>query len=280
MLRRIVDDSKLPDAPLVQLRQEAIRVMVQHGLMQRKQRLHCKFMGVHPSNRYGDGIAPCKVHTLLVGIFTNCFDKEELDKPTAIELPPRGNARRGPMLRFNRRQTEGSSGRLPNYENGGEDIKALTVTCGHTTQTFRCVLYGVPFNHAVLAPDGHLSLDIMRMKQPPYAEAVESGIDYDLIAWEVEEIVPDIGDLFQEAGNSKNWLMRGNSRLECMLKMHASSKNLLAELGPTPTPHELDLVWERVLAQAKRGSPPYAVELEDLLITVRHLSGSVDQPKK
>ena len=79
----------------------------------------------------------------------------------------------------------------------------LTVTCGHTTQTLRCIYYGVPSDHEVLAPEGHLSITVLREKQASYAEAVDKGIEYDVIAWEVEAVLPDIVDLFQEAGNQQ-----------------------------------------------------------------------------
>ena len=56
------------------------------------------------------------------------------------------------------------------------------------------------------------------------------GICYDVIASEVEDIAPDIVDLFQEAGNIKNHILKGSSRLEVLLKMHRTAGRLLDEL--------------------------------------------------
>ena len=208
-MRALLDRAKEPEAPLIAIRKDAIALLISVELLERKVRVHCKHVGVHACNRYGDGIIPAAVHVLLAGIFKMCYDVEELDKPTAFEMPPIGNPRRIVLIAFNRKQTEGSSGRLPPYESGGEEIKILTVTCGHTTQTLRCVHYGVASEHPVLAPDGHFSIGILRMKQPPYAEAVDAGMEYDVIPWQVEEVLEDVVDLFQEAGNQQKLANEG-----------------------------------------------------------------------
>ena len=278
-MRTLLDKAKEPDAPLIALRQEAIALLDKVGLFQRKVRIHSKHVGVHACNRYGDGIIPAAVHALLAGIFSMSFSVSELDKPTAVELPPWGNPRRAALIAFNRKQTEGSNGRLPLYESGGEEIKVITVTCGHTTQTLRIVYYGSPSDHPVLAPDGHLSVGLLRLKQPAYADAVESGIEYDVLVWQIEEVFPDICNLFQEAGNQKNWLMRGTSRLETMFKMHGASKRYLETVPEGATEEQLQvLVWDRVLDQAKSGHVPFESELEDLLCAVRALSGGKSSP--
>ena len=78
------------------------------------------------------------MHTLIKGIYRCVFDTKQLDEPLAVEIPPVGNKRRARMVKFNVDQTLGSAGRLPEYDNRGEDMKILTGTCGHTTQGLRC----------------------------------------------------------------------------------------------------------------------------------------------
>ena len=124
-LRDILDQLKMPDAQLVRLRKEAMKLLSSVGMLKRKQRVQCCYAGVHACNRYGDGIVPANVHTLIKGIFAMFFDKNELDHPTAVEMPPNGNPRRVKLIKFNLAQTEGSAGRLPLYENNCEDIKKL-----------------------------------------------------------------------------------------------------------------------------------------------------------
>ena len=122
---------------------------------------------------------------LIDGIFGMHFSKAELTHPVAMEMPPHGHPRRKFLITFNRDQTVGSSGMLPAYEEGGDLIKILTLTCGHTTQTLRCFWHGTPHDNPDIAPDGLLSLVQLRAVQKSYADAVEEGLEYDLIAHEV-----------------------------------------------------------------------------------------------
>ena len=103
------------------------------------------------------------------------YGEAELDSPTAVEMPPIGNARRNELIEFNRQMTAGSGGRLPDYENDGDTIQIVSATCGHTSQTFRCMHYGSPSDFAKLSKDGFLSMDLLRMAQPQYAGAVVKG---------------------------------------------------------------------------------------------------------
>ena len=81
--------------------------------------------------------------------------------------------------------------------------------------------------------------------------------------------------LFQESGNAKNWLLKGESRLEVMMKMH---KNASRRLSTCENPSEADLtrVFANVVLHAKRSLIPFESELPDLLDAVRKLAGSVD----
>jgi hypothetical protein len=196
-LRTSLDRLYLPNSQVIAIRDEVLALLKEHGLLQKKQRVHCRYAGVHPSNRYGDGIVPADVMTLISGIYKMAFSFKELDKPTAIELAPPSHPRRAQHLHFNIAQMRGSNGRLPEYEDQGEQIKILTATCGHTTQGLRCIWHGSQYDKCSpdvhedtvkdLAPDGFLSLEQLRIKQPQYAQAVEEGIEYDisLTSWKI-----------------------------------------------------------------------------------------------
>lgn len=278
-IRNLLDRLHDPKAAPLELRDNVLELLMSAGLVQLKQKVHCTRVGVHPGNRYGDGIVPAKVLKLIAGIFSIYFSTSELDNPTAVEMPPVGHKRRRIFLDFNIRQMRCSSGILPQYADEAEGVLILTATCGHTTQGLRCIWHEVPYDHEQLAPDGKLSLARLRQLQPKYAHAAEEGIEYTVIAWQVEDIFPEIMDLFQESGNQKNWLYQGETRLELMLKMHASAGRHLAQLDAGAPEGALDQAWASVKAEASRGNPPYVSEFDDLIDVVRFLSGGLDVPR-
>ena len=73
------------------MRNSVLETLGKHGLLQKELQIHSQYVGVHPENRYGDGIVPADVIRLLEGIFSTGFSVSELDKPTACELPRRPN---------------------------------------------------------------------------------------------------------------------------------------------------------------------------------------------
>ena len=280
VLAQVLDD---PDAPLILLRDRVMDILRDAGLIY-KQKLHSRFVGVHPKNRYENGIIPASVITLLLRIFAQGFSERQLDHPTAVECPPIGHSKRKNIISFNVKCMADSLGRLPAYEDNGEMIKILSATCGHTSQGLRCLWHGVECDESSsLAPNGHLSLDVMKMQQPKYALAASEGIEWDIVHWQVEDEFPAIMDLFQQAGNQRNMLSKGESRLEVLMKMHAAAKRRFNEFdkrhdGDDATSAEVEELWESVRKVAMRGNPPFYEEIGDLLDFVRYLSGGMEDP--
>ena len=58
-----------PEAQLVQIRDEAKDLLRENGLL-RRARANSKYIGVHPANRYGDGVVPSDVLALIAEIFS------------------------------------------------------------------------------------------------------------------------------------------------------------------------------------------------------------------
>ena len=53
-----------PNPKVVQLRDEAMALLKAQDLTSVR-KVHADFVGVHPSNRYGDGVVPAHVHRLI-----------------------------------------------------------------------------------------------------------------------------------------------------------------------------------------------------------------------
>ena len=186
-----------PNPKIVELRDEAMGLMRDAGLISER-RVRADVVGVHPSNRYGDGVVPAHVHRLLERIFAKGWSMRELDKPYAVEAAPLGHRMQKAHAAANHRMVTASQGLLPVYEMEGNRIQIFSATCGHTNQGLRCLLHGAPSTHEVIAENGLLNKGYLREKAPAYFDAVEHGIVWEVIPWQVEEQVNGIMTLFQE----------------------------------------------------------------------------------
>lgn len=256
-----------PDAAVVALRDEVKGLLKKEGLMERSF-INSKWMGTHPDNRYGDGVVPADVIALIGDIFGQGFSLLALQDPTCSEMPPPGHARYARLQHFNVHLAEGSGGMLPLYE---DVIKAVSVTCGHTSQGFRCFQGGVPCDDPRFTQDGKLSIRRLQETQPSYAKAVSEGIEWDMLRYQAEDAFPWVPKLFQESGNAGQQIAHCESRLEIMLKIReiAARNSRLHNGNP---------FWDRVKTEAIRAGSSFKNEIEGLVDCVSDLSGGLDNP--
>ena len=75
----------------------------------------------------------------------------------------------------------------------------------HLSQVLKNVLGGV--NHdapSIVKPDGTVHLDLLAARDPAFAEHVENGLLWEVLAWQMEDEEPDACTVVQAALNSKN----------------------------------------------------------------------------
>ena len=255
-----------PDAQLITLRDECKDVLRKAGLLARKF-MNSRWIGVHSSNRYGDGVTPGDVLGLISDIFTQGFSLQQLQDPTAFQVPPEGHPRRATLLLFNDEVVDGSGGQLPSYP---EPIEAVSVTCGHTSQGFRCFQSASPCDDARFSEDGVLCLRKLAEAQPAYAHAVKEGMQWDVIHWPVEDRWPWTSALLQEAGNASQQIAKAETRLQVLLKIREIAYRNVRLHG--------EASWEAVERAAVRGGSPFKEELSGLVSYVKELSGGLENP--
>ena len=212
------------DAQLIRLRDEVKKLLKEHGLMFREH-INSKWMGTHDVNRYGDGVVPADVLALIGDIFQQGFSLTALMDPTCVEMPPANSEGYRKYWDFNIDMTANSSGMLALYT---DEIRYLSVTCGHTSQGFRCFQANLPWTDAGdcrFAEEGLLSSRVLRKSQPAYADAVEKGIDWDVLRHQVAAAHPWLCQLFQEAGNATQQITHGENRTQMLLKTACASRN-------------------------------------------------------
>jgi hypothetical protein len=237
------------------------QVLKTEGLIVR-QRWPPNSTGVHPSNRGGIGLLPVDVHELLSFIALAHWSWDEVANALAVEInPTEGADSRSECINFNVKLTQASNGLLPPAEM--DEMKIVTLTCGHTTATLRCVLGGARSTHTDLSQDGKLSLAKLSAKNEGMAEAAKIGLQYDVIPWKVDQACPGMCALLIEADNLKHRAAREDSDWQVIMQMHNQIK--MIEL-----PTEDD--WRMVAANVGRYKPKHKEQCSDFELFVRECS--------
>jgi hypothetical protein len=255
-----------PDANIILLRDECKDLLKSKGLCMKKF-MNSRWVGVHPSNRYGDGVLPADCLALIADIFGQGFSALQLQDPTLVGVPPMGHPRRDHFVGRNQEMVQGSGGQLPAFD---DPIDGVSVTCGHTSMGMRCWLFASPSDDSRFTEDGRLSLRRLKELQPAYHKAVVEGIEWDFIEWAVEDAWPWVPALLQEAGNATQQISRAENRMQIMQKIVEIARRNMRLHG--------DPQWNRVQMDATRGGSPFKEEVVGLITYVKELSGGLEEP--
>ena len=265
-MQRILHEYRYGVDPAVfALRDEACRLLRPRNLM-RRQQISSRYVVVHPSNRYGDGLVPSHVHNLIDSFSGHGFSLQEIGNPLSSEVPPPSNKRYQTIVDFNLKIVHDSMDALPPIAE--EEFTIMAVAKSHSSMASRCVLFEVAHDNKKITERGHLSLHMIRQIRPEYADAIEDGFEWDVVIWQAEEQWPALIDLLQETGNLAQAQCMEETRFQVALKMRNDATRMLTLPGMSP-----DDVWEAVLRKALRGNPKFASELPDLVTYVKGLAG-------
>lgn len=254
------------DSRIVAVKSEIMHVLESKGLAYRVV-VHSSFVGVHPENRYGDGIVPFNVHSLISDIFAHGFSFDACSDATASEVPPHDCPTREWFQQFNDELMTGAAGMLPAYK---DTIKIVSLTCGHCSQGLRAIHEGVQSDQEEVSDNGCLSLEKIALRDRKYAKACKEGIPWKVIRWQVEKAFPDLAHVVSEAGNAGQQIAKPETRTQIMFKIHQFAKRQHA--------HNNDVDWASVARHASRARPPFKSEINDLCTVVAKLSGGIERP--
>jgi hypothetical protein len=221
-------------------------------------------VGVHRSNRSGNGLIPKDVHDLLLLLSgPSGWSWSEVSHATATELAP--NAEGKTDEAFNHALVASSNGYLAKFAPG--DIKILSLACGHTTACLHaCGKPGTRSMHAELAgEDGCLSLAKLRERSRAMAVAVEKGIRWRVIRWQVAAKWPALLKLSQKALNFREKFARQETEWQCCLEIHS-------EMVDHPAADIKDIA-QRVASC----NPALSHQIKDMAAFVKQWSGGVEK---
>ena len=89
---------------------------------------------------------------------------------------------------------------LPEVE--PHSVKFGSLSCGHTNMGLRAIAASAPSDCPLLSVGGKLSLDRLRGRDPEFALAVERGLKWKVLRWEIREQFPKALDVIQVSGVS------------------------------------------------------------------------------
>ena len=228
-----------------------------------KAKFNNQHVGVHKDNRFGDGLNPQDVHDLLQMIVTQGWSWGEVSRACAVEVQPGDNEH----LMFNEKVAEASNGMLA--ECIREDIKIVSLSCSHTVAALRCVLAECRSgSESSITKDGVISKQLVLDRSPEMQSALDEGLSWFVIRWQVDKACPDLGLLIQEALNLQHQTARQQSKIQVLLQLHSRAMKSMA-VGGT-------IDWDAVAAAVGKLKPSLRDSLGDMAKYCERWSGGTD----
>ena len=216
-----------------------------------------RMVGLDPVNRDGEGGNAQQVLMLAADIWDVGFSWEATRHATCVEVIPGTHD----VEIFNQKFSEGN-GIAAVPENS---IHFGTLSGGHTNYVLRCIAGGVPTSRADMAEKGHFSLDVIRRKDPLFAQAVSQGLTWRVLKWEVRTMWPRALQIIQAARNVPASMNRKISEMQGMSQLHSLSAAVY-ERGDRPN-------WPDIKRAVLLSKPAWGEYVDDLILFVAAKAG-------
>ena len=159
-------------------------------------------------------------------------------------------------MRFGKLHAE-SEGTLPRLDPAA--IKKLTLACGHTSSGLGCIGDAVKTHNEELmnkkcSSEGCMSLAKLREQSPDHAKAVEEGIRYKVIRWQLNAKCPRLASLCQEAYNIGQSIAQQETCFQVVRKIYTEASKYQEVGKPIP--------WDAIKARVASTRPLHATHVE------------------
>lgn len=263
----ILKRAESDDAHIVGLRDEAYNVLPEKNLSLTQTVLSSE-VGVHPWNRYESGLDPQEIVTKTSKIAIAGFSFKECANAVCTERQP-GNVGEDYEV-SNVKLADQSDGQLAPV--APLSLKLFSLTCGHTTQCLRAVAHGVPSTDPMISINGIMSRAKLAERDANFALAIDKGLDWSVIRWQVEQAFPALITLIIEADNVSSAIAKTDSVWQFMWKIHKCAWHQAKTVG------EDKIDWLFVEKLVCRADFKNANDVEALTKFVREWSGGLDDP--
>ncbi|CAK9070154.1 unnamed protein product [Durusdinium trenchii] len=196
----LVKAAQSPGAPLVSSVNKVL-----HALQERQYLRHMviepQFIGIHPQNRDGHGVAWHDCHSLMANIVDVGFDAS-ITNCICVETAPGDSS----AIAFNQALSVESGGKLPEVH--PQHLKFLSLSGSHLNTALRMIGQGTPCSVESVAIDGKVNVQKVLQKDAAYAEASRAGLRWKVLSAAVLAQWPQLASLIQSAANTGNHLAR------------------------------------------------------------------------
>ena len=235
----LVKAAQSPGAPLVSSVNKVL-----HALQERQYLRHMviepQFIGIHPQNRDGHGVAWHDCHSLMANIVDVGFDAS-ITNCICVETAPGDSS----AIAFNQALSVESGGKLPEVH--PQHLKFLSLSGSHLNTALRMIGQGTPCSVESVAIDGKVNVQKVLQKDAAYAEASRAGLRWKVLSAAVLAQWPQLASLIQSAANTGNHLAREEHEVQILLRI--ANRQAIAESSGTP------IEWERLKPELVKSRP-------------------------
>ena len=181
-VKDIIEKSKCDDACMVSLRDASRDVLLANGLAY-VSKFAPDFVVPHPKNRGGAILEAAEVPRKLTAFFSKGFSLLETKRAAGVERNPgpQGDDDEAKAIKL----AEMSNGQIAPIAKGS--AKIFGTACSHTNQAVRLGLHGMPHSDPRFTTNGKISRAKLAEKQPGLEIAMDSGLDFFVIRWQVAD---------------------------------------------------------------------------------------------
>jgi hypothetical protein len=178
----IIEKAKSDDAMMVSLRDDIRSLCLENGLGF-EGRFHCDSVVPHYKNRGGTVLETAEVPRKLSAFYSKGFSLLECKRAAGVERTPgvQGDIDEEKAIRVASMSNE----QVAPIAKGS--ARVFSMTCSHTNQAIRLGFHGMPHADARFTMDGKISRATLAEKLPHLKTAMDSGIDWFVIRWEVAQ---------------------------------------------------------------------------------------------
>ena len=261
-LKAAIDDYYKNGKSMVVRKKDQIMELLRGAGLTYRAQIPPKMMGVHPMNRDGEGITETGVVRVGDGIGVLGCSKQVLEENAiCVEENPSNKK----IEQFTKEVTDVSD-RLQTVTTGM--VKYGSLGNGHSYQFLCAAIDGAAW-------EGDLADENGRLCKKKLAEVgvderlLKAGVEWEVIAYQVDAEFPDIATIVQSAINGKDQLMKGESWAQvCLKAARAADKQ--------DDPRHPD--WKLVPKQVLSSNPPRPNDVLSICAFVRRWGGGTPYP--
>ena len=228
---------------IVQIADKLLTILKENG-QSSVIRLNNAAIGVHPANRGGKLLSIADVHSKGSAICAAGFAFRHCgpDRAVAFEIDPTNNHIQSATQRLT------GSDNFPTIDPA--TIKVGTVGCSHLAQFLNCVAGEVKTHETSLCRPGetHISRSHLVDNDAVLGVAINEGLSWTVINWQMEEQYPLLPDLLSRSLNVEHHIARGEGWAEQLTSIASRASEQLSATGKVD--------WSVISKNAAKSQPP------------------------